>query len=46
MEFMKKFEAVLLISPEISTSIRNNHCDEFVKLIQDSSGKIVNNEDW
>ena len=43
---MKKFEAVLLISPEISTSIRYNHCDEFVKLIQDSSGKIVNNEDW
>lgn len=43
---MKNFEAVLLSSPELSTSIRNNLGDEFQKLIDNNSGKIINNEDW
>ena len=43
---MNKFEAVLLFSPEISNSIRDNNCDEFQKLIKDSSGLIIDTEDW
>ena len=43
---MSKFETVLLLSPEISTSVRKNLCDEFSKLISDNSGNIVNTEDW
>ncbi len=43
---MKKFEAVLLLSPEISSKSRNECNDIFVKMINDNSGTIVNNEDW
>ena len=45
-EFMTKFEAVILLSPEVSNNIRNSLCDDFSKLISDSSGKIIKNEDW
>ena len=43
---MKKFEAVLLLSPEISSKSRNECNDTFIKMINDNSGTIVNNEDW
>ena len=43
---MKNFEAVLLISPEISNNIRTNCLDNFSKMINKNSGKIVNVEDW
>lgn len=43
---MNKFEAVILISPEISTSSKNKLCDDFTKLITDNSGKIIETEDW
>jgi small subunit ribosomal protein S6 len=43
---MNKFEAVLLFSPEISNTIRDSFCDEFKKLIKDSSGLIIDTEDW
>ncbi len=43
---MTKFEAVILLSPEISTSVRKSNCDDFLKLIESSSGKIINTEDW
>tara|TARA_B110000196_G_C20831049_1_gene513757 strand:- start:18 stop:344 length:327 start_codon:yes stop_codon:yes gene_type:complete len=43
---MNKFEAVLLLSPEISNTLRNNFCDDFTKLIKDNSGLIINTEDW
>ncbi len=43
---MNKFEAVLLISPEISTTSKKNLIDQFTKLINDNSGNIINNEDW
>ena len=46
MEFMNKFEAVILLSPEITSSLRKSLCAEFTKLISDSSGKILNTEDW
>lgn len=46
MEFMTKFETVLLISPEVSTKSRDTINDNFKKLISESSGKIVESEDW
>ena len=43
---MNNFEAVVLLSPEISSNIRNSCLDNLVKIINDKSGKVVNNEDW
>ena len=43
---MNKFEAVLLLSPEISNSVRKNLCDEFLKVIIDNNGKVIETEDW
>ncbi len=43
---MSKFEAVLLLSPEITNSIKKNIIDDFSALIKDNSGKIVEVEDW
>ena len=41
---MNKFEVVLLLSPEITSKLRNNLCKEFAKLITDNSGKVINTE--
>ena len=46
MEFMTKFEAVLLLSPDISTTVRNDIISSFDKIILDNSGTIINSEDW
>ena len=43
---MNKFEAVILLSPEISTSARNSLCDTFTNFIKNKSGKILATEDW
>jgi small subunit ribosomal protein S6 len=43
---MNKFEAVILISPEISTDSKDKLCDEFKRLINENSGKIIDTEDW
>ena len=43
---MNKFETVLLISPDISTSDKNKLNKDFTKLINDNSGKIIDSEDW
>ncbi len=43
---MTKFEAVVILSPEISSSNRKNLSSHFVKLIEQGSGKIVSEEDW
>ena len=43
---MNKFEAVLLISPELSSQALNSELDKFKKLILDKTGKIVAEEDW
>tara|TARA_Y100000996_G_scaffold394898_1_gene359626 strand:- start:430 stop:756 length:327 start_codon:yes stop_codon:yes gene_type:complete len=43
---MNKFEAILLLSPEISSSSKNKLSSDFEKLIKENSGVIINTEDW
>ncbi len=43
---MNNFEAVVLLSPEISTKVRSSSLEILQKIITDKSGKIINNEDW
>ena len=43
---MSKFEAVVLLSPEISTKVRSSCIDNLEKIIIEKTGKIINNEDW
>ena len=43
---MNKFEAVLLLSPEITSNVRSSRLDNLEKIIVEKSGKVINNEDW
>jgi len=43
---MSNFEAVVLLSPEITSSAKNTVLDNLVKIINEKSGKVVSNEDW
>ena len=43
---MNKFEAILLLSPEISENIRKNLCDDFTDNLKNNSGVVINTEDW
>ena len=43
---MNKFEAVLLLSPEITNQLRTENNKYFIKLIKDNSGQIIQSEDW
>jgi len=43
---MNNFEAVVLLSPEIASNVRDSRLDNLKKLINEKSGKIVNSEDW
>ena len=43
---MNKFEAVLLLSPEISTNSKKEIVKNFSDIIAENSGKIENSEDW
>jgi len=43
---MNNFEAVVLLSPEIPSNVRSSCLDNLEKLINEKSGKIINNEDW
>ena len=43
---MNNFEVVVLLSPEISSNVRGSCLDNLIKLINENSGKIINNEDW
>ncbi len=43
---MNKFEAVLLLSPEISTSVIKSEVTKFKTNIENGQGKILNEEDW
>ena len=43
---MNKFEAVLLISPEVSNNILEKDLKNFEDIVSKSSGKIMNTEDW
>ena len=43
---MNKFEAVLMLSPESSSSIISENLKVFEELVLNNSGKIMNSEDW
>tara|TARA_B100001121_G_C18146227_1_gene370155 strand:+ start:44 stop:370 length:327 start_codon:yes stop_codon:yes gene_type:complete len=43
---MNKFEAVLLLSPELGTQNLKSEIDKFKTYISKNSGTIVNEEDW
>ena len=43
---MKKFEAVILLSPDLTSSSKKNLDKVFANLIESNSGKIINIEDW
>jgi len=43
---MSNFEAVVLLSPEITSSAKNTALNNLVKIINEKSGKVISNEDW
>ena len=43
---MNKFEAVLLLSPDLSSPMLSNEDEQFTKSIEKLDGKIVNAEEW
>ena len=43
---MKKFEVVLIYNPEISSDAINSDINSFKSKINQSSGQIINEEDW
>ena len=43
---MNKFEAVLIISPEVSNNLLEQNIKKFQDIVTKSSGKITNTEDW
>ena len=43
---MTKFEAVLLFSPDLSNTVVSSEEDNFLSTIENTSGTIVNKEDW
>ena len=43
---MNKFEAVILISPEVSNNLLEQNIKNFEDIITNSSGTIMNTEDW
>ncbi|MBI04465.1 MAG: 30S ribosomal protein S6 [Pelagibacteraceae bacterium] len=43
---MNKFEAVLLLSPDISSTLLKKEIDAFLGIISSNEGKIINEEDW
>ena len=43
---MRKFEAVLLLSPDLSKSLVSNEDENFSKIIETSQGKVISSEDW
>ena len=43
---MNKFEAVLMLSPELGSQNLNSEIDIFKAFIEKNDGKIVNQEDW
>ncbi len=43
---MNKFEVVLIINPELSTSILNKEIDSFKDKLNSESGKVINEENW
>ena len=43
---MSNFEAVVLLNPEISSNVKSSCLDNLEKIINEKSGKVINNEDW
>ena len=43
---MINFEVLVLLSPGITFNIRSSCVDSLEKIINEKSGKIINNEDW
>ena len=43
---MNKFEAVVLLSPELGSQNLKKEIDAFKKFISSNAGNIVNEEDW
>ena len=43
---MNNFEAVVMLSPEITSNIRSSCLNNLEKIINEKSGQIINNEDW
>jgi len=43
---MNKFEAVLLISPEVSNDQLKKELDNFDSILNTNKGSIINKEDW
>tara|TARA_B110000438_G_scaffold204106_1_gene195820 strand:- start:533 stop:862 length:330 start_codon:yes stop_codon:yes gene_type:complete len=43
---MYKFEAVLLFSPDLSSTIVDKEEESFVSLIDKNQGKIISQENW
>ena len=43
---MNNFEAVVLLTPDITSDIRSSSLDILEKVINEKSGKIISNEDW
>ena len=43
---MNKFEAVIILSPELSSQNLKNEINGFKEYISSNSGKIINEEDW
>ena len=43
---MNKFEAILLVSPEVSKSVLDDNLKSFEESISKNSGEIKNTEDW
>lgn len=43
---MNKFETVLLLSPDLSSSLKSKSLKEFEDIVQQNNGKIIATEDW
>ena len=43
---MNKYEAVLLVNPDISIKVLQTEINNFSKQISTNKGNILNNEDW
>ena len=43
---MNKFEAVLILNPDLATNTLNNEINEFKSKLETYSAKIINEENW
>jgi len=43
---MNKFEAVILLSPDLTSDLIANEDNGFAEIIEKNNGKIISKEDW